>query len=259
MTADTHYLRPYCTESEAPTSAEEQAMCKPLTYAGYVTGMSSPVRPILPGYDSGVLCLVIGMMLLVAFSFKHWSRFFRIFTQDLISVRRRVNAFDDRTMNETRILVALIVQLCVCQGILLFTSISANRPMETSSTFTLISILSGVSAGYYLFQLIVYRVVGYVFTDKTGASQWLKGFNASQALLSLGLLIPAIVVLFYPNAAIAMIAIAMILYVASRLMFVVKSFKIFYQGQISIVYFLLYILAMEIVPVSLLYKSCLNL
>ncbi len=258
MSSETCHIHNLCTESEAPTSAEDQMMYKPLSYAGYVTGMPTVERPILPGYDSGVLCLVIGMMLLVAFSFKHWTRFFKIFTQDLVSVRRRVNAFDDRTMSETRILIALIIQLCVCQGILLFTTIDSGSTIGQFSTFGTIGILSLFSSAYYLFQLSAYVVIGNVFTDKIGASQWLKGFNASQALLSLALLIPAMVVLFYPNASISMIVIAIILYIASRLMFVVKSFRIFYQGLGSLVYFILYLLAMEVVPIIFIYNFSIN-
>lgn len=258
MSNEACYIHNYCIESEAPTSAEDQMMYKPLSYAGYVTGMPPIERPILPGYDSGVLCLVIGMMLLVAFSFKHWTRFFKIFTQDLVSVRRRVNAFDDRTMNETRILIALIIQLCICQGILLFTVMDSNSSTVQISIFSTICILSALSSVYYLFQLAGYIIIGNVFTDKIGASQWLKGFNASQALLSLALLIPAMVVLFYPNASVSMIFVSIIFYIASRLMFVIKSFRIFYQGLGSLIYFVLYLLAIEIVPIAIIYRFSLN-
>lgn len=256
--ATTEIYLNFCTEAEAPTSAEDQAMYKPISHAGYVTGMRGTERPTLPGYDSGVLCIVIGMMLLVAFSFKHWSKFFKIFTQDLVSVRRRVNAFDDRTMNETRILVALIVQMCICQGILMFSSIGVHHNIGESSTFTAIGLLSVASAVYYLFQLTAYNIIGYVFSDKIGASQWVKGFNASQALLSLALLIPAMVSLFYPDASTMMIGIAITLYIASRLVFVVKSFRIFYQGVGSLLYFVIYIPAMEIVPIVAAYNICTN-
>lgn len=240
-------LRPFCTESEAPTSAEEQLMCKPMQHAGYVTGLSGTERPTPAGQDSGVMCMVISMLLLVAFSFKHWSKFFKIFTQDLVSVRRRVNAFDDRTISENRILIALIIQLCICQGILLFTTIDSTT--EHNSMFASIGLLTLLSLGFYLFQLLSYSIIGNVFTDKIGASQWVKGFNASQAFLSLALLLPALIALFYPTAVNVMIVVAIILYLASRIIFIVKGFRIFYQGLGSLLYFALYLLAMEIIPI----------
>lgn len=243
----TSSLHPFCTESEAPTSAEEQLLCKPMQHAGYVTGLSGIERPTPAGQDSGVMCMVIGMVLLVAFSFKHWSKFFKIFTQDLVSVRRRVNAFDDRTMSENRILIALIIQLCICQGILLLTLIGDKA--ISHSAFASVGLFSLLSVAFYLFQLLSYSIIGNVFTDKIGASQWVKGFNASQAFLGLALLIPALIALFYPTAISAMVVVAIILYLASRIIFIVKGFRIFYQGIGSLLYFALYLLAMEIIPI----------
>lgn len=249
----------FCTESEAPTLLENKSLSKTTQQPDYMTGLVGVERHTPAGQDSGVMCLVICMVLVVAFSFKHWSKFFKIFTQDLVSVRRRVNAFDDRTMSENRILIALIIQLCICQGILLFTTIDTST--INNSSFTSIVILSLLSGAYYLFQLFTYSIIGNVFTDKIGASQWTKGFNASQAFLSLSLLIPALIALFYPSTINTIIVLSIILYLASRIIFIIKGFRIFYQGPGSILYFMLYLLAMEIIPIAVgikLLTNCYN-
>ena len=44
---------------------------------GYTTGLAATDRPELPGYNSGILCMVIAMMLLVIFNARHYGRFFR--------------------------------------------------------------------------------------------------------------------------------------------------------------------------------------
>ena len=41
-------------------------------------------------------------------------------SQNLLSVRERPNAFDDHTLNETRIMVVLVIQVCACEAILIF-------------------------------------------------------------------------------------------------------------------------------------------
>ncbi len=89
---------------------------------------------------------------------------------------------------------------------------------------------------YYLWQLCAYRIVGYVFTDKLSARQWIKGFNASQALLGLLLTIPALIVLFNPGGA-AAVANRNCLLSDSRLIFIFKGFRLFYDNFGSLLYF----------------------
>ncbi|MCM1517326.1 MAG: DUF4271 domain-containing protein [Pseudoflavonifractor sp.] len=239
-------------ESEAPSSADELAAYSG-SYAGYVTGHVGIPRPYMPGYDSGVMCVVVGMLLLVAFNFKHWARFFKTIGNDLLSVRRRANVFDDNTMSETRVLVVLIMLVCVCEAIFVYCAISI-RATTMQSIFPAIGILSLSAGVFYVAQLVVYSIVGSVFSDPTGCRQWVKGFNASQAFLGLFLLIPALIVLFYPGTSAWMLVIAATLYVVARLVFVCKGFKIFYRGVGSLVYLVIYLLAVEITPLAVLYR-----
>ena len=107
---------------------------------------------------------------------------------------------------------------------------------------------------YYLWQLCAYRIVGYVFTDKLSARQWIKGFNASQALLGLLLIIPALIVLFNPGGAAAVASIGIACYLMARLIFIFKGFRLFYDNFGSLLYFILYLCTLEIVPVVLIFR-----
>lgn len=250
-------FRTHSHEIEAPSSASEMEAYSG-TYAGYVTGHVGIPRPYMPGYDSGVMCIVVGMLLLVAFNFKHWGRFFKTFGNDLLSVRRRANVFDDNTMSETRVLIVLIMLECVCEAILVYCAISI-RATTMQSIFPAIGLLS-LSAGlFYILQLVAYSIVGSVFSDPTGRRQWVKGFNASQAFLGLFLLLPALIVLFYPGSSTWMLLLGASLYIIARLVFICKGFKIFYRGAGSLVYFIIYLLAVEIAPVVLLYRCAINI
>lgn len=240
-------------EWDAPASAQEQAAYSG-TYASYVTGHVGTPRPYMPGYDSGVMCLVVGMLLLLAFSFKHWRRFFKTFGNDLLSVRRRANVFDDSTMSETRVLAVLVIQVCICEAILVYCTFGSGFA-SVQTIFPAIGILTLAAGIFYLLQLMAYSIIGSVFSDKAGCRQWIKGFNASQAFLSLLLLVPALVVLFYPNTAIWMPIVAGGLYATVRIIFVCKGFKIFFQGINSLLYFIIYLLAVEVTPLVALYHG----
>ncbi len=124
-------------------------------------------------------------------------------SQNLLSVRERPNAFDDHTLNETRIMVVLVIQVCACEAILIFSGLLlAGIEIPPNRFPVVIGLLTGGTLIYYLLQLLAYGTIGYVFTDATGASQWLKGFNATQALLGFLLLVPALAVLFLSGSGI---------------------------------------------------------
>lgn len=105
---------------------------------GYTTGLAATDRPELPGYNSGILCMVIAMMLLVIFNARHYGRFFRRLVKNVWSIRVRTNLFDEHTVNETRIMVALIVQVCVCESLLGVTWMTSHGYTFTSGGWLLL-------------------------------------------------------------------------------------------------------------------------
>ncbi|MDE6371129.1 MAG: hypothetical protein K2K92_06540, partial [Duncaniella sp.] len=66
----------------------------------YTYGLAPQERESLPGYDSGVLCLLIGVFLLLASNFRHYSTYFKNFFEDLLSVRRKEKSFEEKTFSE---------------------------------------------------------------------------------------------------------------------------------------------------------------
>ena len=69
----------------------------------YTLGMRPASRTLLPGYDSGVLCLLIAVFLILAFNLRHCSTYIKNFSYDLRSVRRTDSTFTVRTFSETGI------------------------------------------------------------------------------------------------------------------------------------------------------------
>lgn len=212
-----------------------------------------------PALDSGLQSILLVMLILVTFSFKHCYRLLSTFTDELFVVRRRINVFDDQTANETRIIILLVLQLCVYSGLLLMLHFNQGSVIPMTQILPATGILVGITATYYIFQLISYSVIGYTFTDPVSSRQWLKGFNASQALLSLALLPPTLVALFYPASISTMTVVAAGLYVLFRIAFIYKGFRIFYHNFSSLLYFILYLCTLEIIPVIFIYSSAQSL
>lgn len=212
----------------------------------YSCGIKGLPRPMLPGYDTGVICLLLITFLFFSSNFRHYSTFVKTFAQDLWKVRNRSNNFDEHTVSETRVLTSLIMILCMSEGILLF---SAIRPPAGSVTiFKSVGVCALLAALYYAFQVIAYKALGYTFTTKANATELLKGFRASQSLLGVTLVAPALIVLFNPDLTVELTAIGVTLYVLARIIFILKCFRIFYNNIFSLVYFILYLCTLEILP-----------
>ncbi len=242
-----------CHEVDAPRVQHLKNVT--LGRVAYASGVEpEPVKP-LPGYDSGIMCMMVVIFLVITANCRHYSTFIKTFATDLFSVRRRANAFNENhTVSETRVLLSLIVLTCVCEGILLYSAITSGGSQVAAGPFQSVGLLSLLAGIYYLWQLAAYRTVGYLFTKDYGATQWIRGFNASQSLLGLGLVIPAMVALFNPGLSPLLLSISVLFYVTARIIFVSKGFRIFYDNYSSLVYFILYLCTLEIIPPVIIYR-----
>ncbi|MBD5297452.1 MAG: DUF4271 domain-containing protein [Bacteroides sp.] len=242
-----------CSEADAPWSAADYQATH-IARANYVDGIAPVERHQLPGYNSALMTLLVGVFLIIALNLRHYTTFLKTFTHNLFSVRRRANMFDDnQTTNEARVLISLLILLCLSEGILLYTAIS--REGFSINSFTGVGIFTAVAAAYYLFQTVAYSTVGYVFTTPRRAITWMKGFNASQALLGITLTLPAVAALFNPGLADELLGVAAVLYLIARLIFISKGFRIFYNNSLALIYFILYLCSLEIIPLIIIYKA----
>ena len=236
-----------CRETDAPASAADSELYA--THApAWSEGMPCVDRGVSAGSDSGILAVTVGVLVLIGLNMKHVRRLFRDLPQDLLSVRRRANAFDEHTANESRVAILTLLQLFVFEGIMLFmrfgVGISSARDLDVT-----VLALAGLAGAFYLFGLTGCVTLGYVFADSVNAGLLRRGFNASQILLGFLLAVPAFISLFYPSLVTAMFVLSGVLYVITRICYVSKGFRIFYHNLPSLLYFILYLCTLEIIPV----------
>ncbi len=245
-------------EIDAPTTVSMSSAYTTGTVP-YSTGVEASPRPELPGTNSGVISILIVMFLIVTFSFKHFISVYRSLLQDLYMVRRRENAFDEHTAGESSTIMALNFQTAICQAILVYAAVNVVSPIPASASFPILAAFAGMMILFFIFQSLAFRLVAFAFAEPFYGSQWVRGLNATQALMGFLLLIPSIVVLFYPEATPTMLSIAAVIYVSMRIMLIVKGFRIFYDNFCSLIYFILYLCALEIVPLLILAAGAMSL
>lgn len=205
-----------------------------------------------PLHDTPSMALLLAGLLAVALSYHTGYKYISNLVHYMFSTRRRENLFEDRTLNETTILAALLANTCTVLGFVIFMSVRLLRPdlalSLQANVFLHIGAFSLMAALFLFIQWVVYKLLGYTFSDKVGSRLLLDGFKATQSLVGLLLQPVLVLLLFYPSHGKLLLAVAAILYLVGRLIFIIKGVRIFYSNLSSVLYFLLYLCAVEIVP-----------
>ena len=223
------------------------------------TGMQGDARNVGVGDNQGVLAIVACVFTMMMLSYRSCKRLFASLYKGLFSLRRRKNAFNENTSHETRMLMLMAVQWCVCTGLLLYSMVAHWYHVEPANAFVDTSRLILLMGAYYVVQYCAYATLGYTYTDPTSRRLYLQGFTSSQSLLGFALIIPALGAIFYPAAAMVGIVSGLILYALARIVFIVKGFRIFYTNFGSLFYFILYLCTLEIIPLLLVWQVCITI
>ncbi len=222
----------------------------------WLDGLEPEPRNTQPANRSSFLLVLAVMFVIFTFNFRSMSRLLKTYWSELSTVRNsRDNIFDEHTAGDTRVLVQLIIQSILSLGII-FTAgicrIAADAP-QSFDTVALASV-TGYTALYYIILMLGYHVVGYTFTTAERHHDWVRSFNAQQAIMGMLLVVPAMLVVFYPTIAKGVIWLSMAVYMCGRALFIFKGFRIFYTNVGSLLYFILYLCTLEILPLIFVYK-----
>ena len=208
-----------------------------------------------PLHDTPSMALLLAGLLAVTLSYHKGYKYIENFFHYMFSTRRRENLFEDHTVNETSIQAALIANTCIVEGLIIYFAVQlmwpALAPSLQQGVFAHVAAYTGLALAFYAAQWVIYKVLGYTFLDKVGSKLWIDGFKASQSFLGLTLLPVLVLLMLYPAHGKLLLLVAASLYLVARLIFIFKGFRIFYGNLSSILYFLLYLCAVEIVPLVL--------
>lgn len=205
-----------------------------------------------PLHDTGSMIMFLLSCLFLITSYRLGNVYISNLMHNMFSIKGKDDLYTDHTMSDTRIIIALIVNTCLMEGLLLFYGLSWYNPQLTlalqSSVFLHVFVLFLSAALFITLQLFLYRLIGFTFSDDRLTELWVGGFLSSQATLGL-LLFPIVVItLVFPTTIKLMLTLSIILYILARIVFIWKGFRIFFNNLSSSIYFILYLCAVEIVP-----------
>lgn len=207
-----------------------------------------------PIKSTGILLMLVISFLIIAFCYRNGRKYFSTLISNTWSVRRTKNHLDDHTMTETFTMLSLILQTVIMEGLIAFSAFKTFG-MEIKSVGTTVLAFVVFAGILYIAQILIFRLIGFIFAKKIETDLWVQGFNASQSLMGLIISPVAILMLFFPVYSFSMLIIAAIIYITARFAFLLKSFRVFYRNLFQCFYFILYLCALEIVPYVILYRA----
>lgn len=219
--------------------------------AGRNAGLSAqPLHTTFDGLDA-ISALVAGLLIIAGFCSGSIRRALHSYRTQLLSVRRRQNVFEDSHKVPFGASVILALIMIVFGGLALYCA----TPFSASPTVAGASVAIGFAAAYYGFLWCAYNVVGYAFSSPRGRTMWVSGFVATQAITGLLLVVPVLLLLVFPRYHAELIAVCAVVFLAGKLIFLIKGFRIFYINFRSILYFILYLCTLEVIPLIVLYVA----
>lgn len=253
LTADS--LR--CTFDDAPSVPYEKVLTHSVR-PDSLNGIEADPRPVTPASSPAVSLLFILFIATVIYNLRHTRRLFASFSSDIFGNRERKNLFEEHTAYETRSLIVLMLQFCLNGTILLYLTVAPpglGLALTPARLNLIMLLLCGISAGWYLFHIIAYTVIGRVFSTPENTSGWISVFNLSMAVFSLTSLFPIASALYLPDTRKTMLIVTAVLFGAALLLTLIKGFRIFFTNLFSILYFILYLCTVEIIPLTAVYAA----
>lgn len=209
------------------------------------------LSPRVKTEQTGVSLLISGLLLIfvvVAIRYRNNSKFISAMLKEITSVRERGNILDN-TVRELSFFLILNLLWVVSAGIMLYATIT-GAPIVTEKVLECV----GCSLLYEVGMTTAYWVCGNVFSDGVHSRMWVRGFWAAQSLSTLIMFPIALLLICYPLNDGWAILIGWGAYGISKIMFIWKSFRIFFGQMSAWVLFLYYLCSLEIVPLILTYS-----
>ncbi|MEG1616085.1 MAG: DUF4271 domain-containing protein [Bacteroidales bacterium] len=227
------------------------------SYTAEVAGVKGiPPTPTLAN-NSWISAIVILCLLLIAYSFRYSSKYIQRILAEAFAIKDRNRRFQRSNVGVVRLKLTMLFFTFILEGLSLYIIFSKythhiytdERVLPLWGLFSLGVLL------FYLLQYILYQLIGYVFASRGSTAAWIASFSSITALRSVALTIPVLLAIYHNLTLTAFIYIVCGLYLVTRLLFMSKGLKIFFNGFSSLFYLILYLCTLEIAPLFVIYKG----
>lgn len=212
-------------------------------------GVSGDPLPYTVAGDNLLTALLLAFFLLGCLSFARSRQFIIRQGKSFFKLKRSRPGSMTETSSEIRFQLFMVLQTALLLGLVSFFYISdtVGRDFITDQ-YTVIGLLGGVVAVYYLLKLMMYNIVGWLFFDSSQTADWNKSFlflTTSQGVV----VFPAVMLRAYFGLSINYIlGYVLGIILLGKLLSFYKSFLIFFRQTNAYLQIILYFCTLEIAP-----------
>gem|GEM_PF-4228038 len=201
----------------------------------------------------GVLLLCIA---LTVFSFFVGRNFYDYYCFRFLNFKERANLNIGKRKFETEAKVALFVQSLLLKGILFYNlmRVVSGDEFLYDDFNTGVLFFVGIFLVYYLVKLLIFYLLGSLFSTMRDLRTFLSDYFSLLSVEGLLLLFPTIAMIFFElDERIILGWVALTVFVVAILL-IMSGVKIFFKNYRGFFYILLYLCALEVYPVIVLYQ-----
>lgn len=258
--SDTLFLSPdslATTTDSLETVADSLSAEPPAVVIDIQPGLPAPLRPAhAPLRDDGLFVLLLAGLVLFLLSVRYRKKIFS-WQSDGTSEHRRDS-------NPTKHLIGINAHLrniflaftFIIEGTLGAIALHvAGLPLPFHGGYATNALLFALPAAlYFLCQQGIFVLLTTLFSTDTRGREWCDTHIIINLLLGIALFPFAFVATYLPEAAQICLICAIILYLLTRILFIIKGVKLFLRDFRSLLYFILYLCAFETAPLLLMGK-----
>lgn len=178
-------------------------------------------------------------------------------TKDFFYLKERSSIFIDSTSNVSQLKISYIIIFVGSIGLFLFSLyFHDDRTSSLQEKLIYLAIFSGIALGFLILKFLIFSALGRVFFDQNTSNIFFKGYFT--IIFGLGLAIyPVVIGLIYTPETFftTFLYIGLLLMFISFILILYKIFQIFLVDFYSLFYIILYLCALEILPVLLVLKA----
>ncbi len=205
-----------------------------------------------------VLSLFLCMLVLFAIHFRRNAPYYMKIFPSLIHTKERQSLFDESIGNTYQnhlfgsfqfvFLYTLIV-------FMLFVAVGRIGLVDSKTTFIYLLAIFGVLLLFFLFKQLIYFVLGIVFAEQNKYHLWKDSYFYAIDLWGILLYLPTVLLLFAGKIHVVPLVLLIILYLSNRIIIILKAIRIFFNKKTSVLLIILYLCALEILPLLFLYEG----
>ena len=217
-------------------------------------GIYSEMRHTTPADNPWLVSLLILAFIFFAISYRRGAKYLHHIFTSLFNVKSRGNLFDETTINENQLKLSLLTLTFITEGVALYYTLIDPVLANSNHTLPFILICIAICLVYYFLQRGVYHLLGNIFGDRQQTANFLESFTSVNLFIGLFFIPFILLMLYMPELVNIGITACVIIYFFSRAIIIYKGIRFFLPHLYNLLYIILYLCAVEIIPLLLIRK-----